>query len=176
MRVSEPKKGPGSYIDSIEFSLWLLCLGQGHLPLLPLAGEGWALAVKARAFRPRSGRVHLSSLSKKDGTRKKTPQRLRFQHIHVLKVRAWRRAVSTAHPCTDETMADIVSATLRAIPPPCAATQGPNSSGHPARGSKKLARCEIRLRHRCAERYIQTGVRVRRPHHDQTAAFRAENA
>jgi len=55
----------------------------------------------------------------------------------VLQVRAWRRAVSTAHPCADETMADIVSATLRAIPPPRAATQGPNGSGLPARGSKK---------------------------------------
>src|SRR5450432_4483015 len=30
----------------------------------------------------------------------------------------------SAHPCADETMADIVSATLRAIPPPCTATQG----------------------------------------------------
>jgi len=69
-------------------------------------------------------------------TKRKTPRRLRFQHMDVLKVRAWRRAVSTAHPCADETMADIVSATLRADPPPRAATQGPNGSGHPARGSK----------------------------------------
>jgi len=72
-----------------------------------------------------SGRVHLSCLSKKDGTRKKDTPASRFQHIPVLKVRARRRAVSTAHPCADETMTDIVSATLRAIPPPRAAMQGP---------------------------------------------------
>ena len=50
---------------------------------------------------------------------------MRLPDIHVLQVHAWRRVVSTARPCADETMADILSATLRAIPPPRAATQGP---------------------------------------------------
>jgi hypothetical protein len=58
-------------------------------------------------------------------TKRKDTPALRFQHIPVLKVRAWRRVVSTAHPCADETMADLLSATLRADPPPSAASQGP---------------------------------------------------
>ena len=73
-------------------------------------------------------------------TKRKTPQRCAFRTSpafagagSVLQVRARRRAVSTAHPCADETMADILSTALRADPPPGAATQGPNSGGHPAR-------------------------------------------
>jgi len=75
-----------------------------------------------RSVRRADGFIFLPCRRKTEPER--SARRLRFQHIRVVKVREWRRAVSTAHPCADETMADIVSATLRAIPPPRAATQG----------------------------------------------------
>ena len=87
---------------------------------------------QSRAFRPLKRTGSSFCLVAERRNQKEAPGVAPSGHP-VLHVRAWRRVVSTAHPCTDETMADIVSATLRAIPPPCAATQGPNSGGHPAR-------------------------------------------
>src|SRR5260221_12652540 len=58
--------------------------------------------VRAKAFHALRARVHLSCLSKKDGTRKKDTPAPRPACIHALRVRVRRQDFSTPRPCADE--------------------------------------------------------------------------
>ena len=76
-------------------------------------------------------------LAQEKSPREGHPDALRPAHIHVLRVRSGWRVVSEVHPCTFETMADVLSATPAGLirrPPPQRA--GPlERRAHPARKS-----------------------------------------